>query len=194
VSYFEIPPERDEEPPPRREWSSPPPHEVGVELPLERLVAETNGARLRIRRLVVYSTGFEVDLLLDWREDALARPIRGVISDPRDDAFVRLAIEFPNGASATNLDRWFPDDEEDEPEEEATPPVPTPPVMSPRLPFAGSDDVIRFSTWIWGIPEPGDVALVVEWPVASIGVTRTMLDGDAIRAAAERSELLWPAD
>src|SRR5262245_33394927 len=63
MGYFEIPPEpepHDHEIPP---WFAAPRDELGTELAVDRTVAESPSARITVRALVAYSTGFQLSLL-----------------------------------------------------------------------------------------------------------------------------------
>src|SRR5262249_10158183 len=156
----------------------------GIELPLDQEIARSERARVTLRSLAVFSTGVEVTLLAEWLPGTLELPARGFVALPQSPQFLRLAFEYADGRRATNMDddAW-PDDDE-----------------VPDSPLTFSDDVFAFpghthgtlDAWIWGIPETGDPAVVIEWPAADIPVVRLPLDGDAIRAAARASTETTP--
>jgi hypothetical protein len=46
--------------------------------------------------------------------------------------------------------------------------------------------------WVSPLPPEGPVTFVVAWPGFGLPESRSVVDGATIRAAAERSQLLWP--
>jgi hypothetical protein len=49
---------------------------------------------------------------------------------------------------------------------------------------------IRF--WAWPLPPSGPIRLRCSWPRAGVGESEALMEGEAIRLAAERAVLLWP--
>jgi hypothetical protein len=46
--------------------------------------------------------------------------------------------------------------------------------------------------WLWPLPPPEPLELIVAWPAFGIDVTRVALDGAELVAVASHSEDLWP--
>jgi hypothetical protein len=175
VSYFELPPE-DDSTRPAVSWWGPPDDEVGVELPFDEEIARSEGARITLRSLAVFSTGIELGVLAEWLPGTLGEQPRVFVA-PQSPQFLRLAFEHADGRRATNMDEdVWPEDEEE------VPAIPL--LVSHGLFYGPADTYGTLDTWIWGIPEAGDPVVVVEWPAAGIPVTRVPLDGEAIRTAA----------
>ena len=58
----------------------------------------------------------------------------------------------------------------------------------------GRDRSWELSYWLWPLPPPGPLALVVEWPAAGIPLSRTEIDASQVIEAAAEAEELWPAE
>ena len=46
--------------------------------------------------------------------------------------------------------------------------------------------------WVYGLPPPGPLAFVVEWPARGIPETRVEFDAGLVLAAAARAVRIWP--
>jgi hypothetical protein len=185
MSFFQIPPE--EETPERDQpaWRAAPVDELGVELPLDRALAESETARVTIRSVIAFSTGFSLELLGEWAPGALGVSGHRFVT-PHEEAFLRVGIEFPDGARATNVDFARRRKERDDA-------PPEPPYLGRGHAQHLSDHRLRFDLdyWIWPLPPDADISVVCEWPAVGIPVTRSALDGASIRAAGKRSGKLW---
>jgi hypothetical protein len=53
--------------------------------------------------------------------------------------------------------------------------------------------VMKHEFWLWPLPPPEPIGLVVAWPALGLEPGRRELDGAAIVAAAARAEVAWPA-
>lgn len=174
-------------------WLGPPEGELGVCVPLSRVVGRSETAVVALRQATAYSSGVTLDFL------AVARGIPGRrtdklfneqhFADPEDlsDRFLRIGIEFSDGARVSNLASqhrfWRP---EREPE-------------GPLLlqsggggGFSGRGRVeMNPAYWLWPLPAAGTLRLFVEWPALGIALTGTDVDGAAIVRAAAESQQLW---
>jgi hypothetical protein len=56
----------------------------------------------------------------------------------------------------------------------------------------GGEQSVDQTYWVSPLPPEGPVTFVLAWPAFGIPESRTVLDSAAIRAAADRSQLLWP--
>lgn len=48
------------------------------------------------------------------------------------------------------------------------------------------------AAWLWPLPSPGELELFYAWPELAIPEGSVRLDADAIAAAAERAQPIWP--
>ena len=46
--------------------------------------------------------------------------------------------------------------------------------------------------WIWGLPPPGPLAFVCEWPARGIPESRVEIDAGLVLEAAGRAVPIWP--
>lgn len=166
-------------------------------MPLSVVLARSEKALVALRHVTAYSTGITLDLL------AAARGLRDLdaqrmfheqhLADPDEglpETFLRVGIEFPDAQRASNLSDprrrfWSQPDER-----------PEGPVLLQSGGGAGQAGSGRVSMnpvyWLWPLPPPGVLKLFVEWPGLDIALTSAELDGEAILAAASRSESFWP--
>lgn len=70
-------------------------------------------------------------------------------------------------------------------EDEPLPPV----VRAYRVSSGGSGCTQR--CWMWPLPLPGPLRIVVAWPAAGLGETWGEIDGATIREAGLRAQVLW---
>jgi hypothetical protein len=207
MSFFEPPPPPAEPPePPRiveRPWWQPPRNELGVSTGLRLALARTEDLVVALIDAVAYSTGLTFTLAVVRR--GASEPFFG---DPLEDAFghghfgprrqpgqelppelLRFGVQFSDGRKATTLDSGgsvftlLASDEEAEPEG---------PILSPRGGNADGDGW-ELGFWLWPLPPPGPLALVVEWPANGIELTRHEVPAEPLLEAGSRSEALWPA-
>lgn len=190
MSYFEPPPERAPEDDALAEWWRAPRDELGEEIPLDQLVAESKTARVTLLSLVAYSNGFDLKILGEWLEGALEASVHTIV-EPQSDQFLRIGVEFADGRRATNMD-WAREDRDAGEKEDAPPEKPHMGIAHPQvLHRIGYTNIGEL--WIWGLPPQGDLVVVCEWPAVGIPVTRFTVAGGGIRAAAKRSPNLWPS-
>ena len=196
ASFFEppepiVPPEL----PPRPPWLGSPANVVGGAVPLELVLARTPDAVVIVRNVVTYQERFELRFVVRLREpdapDAWLFDLHGPHRAPFTGGdlppdLLRCGIQFADGSKATNVGRGAamaggPED------------PPPGPVMIPQ---GGSGGGARWDhdVWVWPLPPPGGLHFACEWPAHGIPFTRTTVDAELIRAAAERAEVLWPAD
>ena len=185
MSFFEPPPAREEPPPsPQPEWLQPPDNELGIGLPFRRVVVRTDAIAIVVDSLVVYSTGFSFRLAGRSRPEAGGQARAGfdLMFHPRREpgelmSQLLLGVEFADGRKATSLNFGPPQDDQ--------------PTITNR---GGGSSGGRFDTdyWVWPLPPPGDLALLLQWDGQGIPLTRVDLTVAAIQEAAGASEPLWP--
>jgi hypothetical protein len=190
VSFFEPPPPPPEPPKEHRQpaWSGPPENELGVAVPVRSILFRSEDLVIALQGLVVFSSGFELQVVMRWREapeepDLMhfhmhRRRARG--GDLAPEVF-RFGVEYQDGRKATNL--GFPFGHEE----------PAGPVLMERG-GGGGGRSWSFGYWLWPLPPPGPLRVVIEWPVAGIPLTAVELDGAALAAAAADVEVLWRDD
>jgi hypothetical protein len=176
------------------EWFGPPEAELGVTVPLSRVVARSDRSVIALRSATAYSSGAVFDLVALGRglsrRDANRlfheQHLTGAEDEPTD-AFLRVGFELSDGGRISNLGRrpHFETDAE-----------PDGPVLNPVGGGGGSAGTGGFSMnygyWLWPLPPPGPLRLFVEWPALDIALTHVELHAEAIREAASRAQALWP--
>ena len=160
---------------------------------LELVLVRTEKVAVCVTRLGAYPTGFEFDLRTmsasresDFELDPMLfgpsrHRVRGRGSkDGLPDEMLRIGVQFADGAKATNTSGFHHGGE---------PPVG--PVMRGGGGGGGGGDWHQ-SEWVWPLPPPGPLAFVCEWPAAGIALTRSEIDAQIIRDAANRAQLIFP--
>jgi hypothetical protein len=190
VSFFEPPPPLPEPPEEHRQpaWVAPPENELGVAVPLRRVLFRSDEIAIAVLDIVAYSTGIELQVAIRRRQipaepDPMhvhmrSRHTRGGELAPE---VFRFGVAYPDGRKATNLGHP-PFGEE-----------PAGPVLMERGGGGGSRSW-SFGYWLWPLPPPGPLRIVIEWPVVGISLTDVEIDGGVIAAAAAGVDVLWPDD
>ena len=181
-------------------WSGPPALEAGVLLAVERTVARSANAVVRVPVIRAFSSGCMLDVEVVCRQGTLSEDdwwdllmsAHGDFFGSRrarlPDKLLRLGVRYAAGAKATTIGQHYrrtPASED-----------PTGPLLSwspgsggmhgRELGFSG------FGLWLWPLPPAENFEFAVEWPFGGIELTITELDGAAIVAAASRSADYWP--
>jgi hypothetical protein len=202
VSFFEPPPPPLEEPvdPGQPEWAGPPDNVVGTPLAVRVILARTADIAVAVTNASVFATGMTLTLSVRARtmseelhRMAMSggpfhhRPHRAGRTDGNEipTEVLRFGLQFADGRKATSVGggHWGSHAE----------PTPLAPALIP-MGGTGRDRSWETSYWLWPLPPPGPLALVVEWPAAGIPLTRTEIDTSPIVAAAAEAEELWPAE
>ena len=198
MSFFE-PPEEVQLPrleqPEQKPWWGPPTNELGATVPLRLVLARTDTAVVAMLDAVAYSTGVSLHLMVKRR--GAENDVRDQLDDPfghvrmRPGAatglppeVLRFGVQFADGNKATTLGPPFPFGIEAEP-------------TGPILVFhgaSGGDREWDTTLWLWPLPPPGSLGLVVEWPGQGISESRHEIDVQPLLEAARSSEQLWPED
>jgi hypothetical protein len=182
-----------------REWRrrmSLPENEFPAGVGLTVLLGRSSEAAVGITQMAAYSTGFQFTLSVrlrrvrpDLRLGGLSMLVsshhRGV-EIPLADRLL-LGIEYPDGQRASTL-------------RDMRMPGPGPHVAAGDqqlvlLQHGGGGGELSVDQTYWVSPLPADdgpVTFVLAWPNFGMPESRTVVDGAAIRAAADRSQLLWP--
>lgn len=195
MSFFEVdqgPPEPEPRPVPQ--WANPPRLVFPGVLPVTQVVASSEKGVVAFIEIRAFELGcvFDIDACVVAPTDPAERlrltTISNFVSRPvkqLPDEMLRFGVEFADGTKATTVDRaasWLRRDQETEPEG---------PVLRSAGSRGGHSDpgwvAMGEPLWLWPLPPRERFDLVVEWPVAGIGLTRFGLDGEAIVDAAARA-------
>ena len=159
---------------------SAPENELPVALPMNRLLARTDDLGIGLVGLQVYSTGLTFELAVRIRPSAAGddrgRSLQELFWDHSPHRATRflLGLEFGDGRRVTNL-RADADG-----------------IVFHQGGGGGGDTAIDQSWWLSPLPPDGPLTFVVRCPELGIGETATVLDGSAIRRAADDIVTLWP--
>ena len=178
----------------RPAWIEPPADLVpGVE-PVELILARTPQRAIGLTGIRAYPTGFICTLHLRLRQiiageqsffglfgmfDMLELDPAGELAD----YYLRVGVGFADGRKATNLQRH---------RDFENGPPPDPPALR-LIRWEGYDLLAQeVDLWVWGLPPPGPLAFVCEWPARHIPETRVEIDASLILEAAARAVSIWP--
>jgi hypothetical protein len=177
-------------------WKSEDDRVIPVTIEWDRVLIDTPVIAAYAGGLRAYPSGLDLQISAALRPDESgvqdrdleARVKLGPVGNPRDPetaeelaAMFRVGVQFADGrgAVADPTHRRGPRD-----------PNPTLPVVGfgARHWSAGvADGIVR----VYGLPDQGDVTLFYQWLEFEVPESSVVLDGDALRAAAERATVLW---
>ena len=185
------PPEGHEQP----AWLGPPEGELGVATPLQAVVGRSGQAAVALTQGTSFTTGLTLSFTAQARglDQRTARTLfheqhpYGTAEEDLPDGFLRLGVELPGGAKASNIRGRHPLGEDD----------PEGSVFIHRGGGGGSGSSDRVTMnhdyWVWPLPEPGTIRVSCEWPLVGISFSTAEVDGVALVEAATRALPLWPA-
>jgi hypothetical protein len=192
------PPELPEELEPEVEyrrpaWVEPPADVVPGIAPVELILARTPQRAIGLTGIRAYPTGFGCTLHLRLRQDIPGEQSNfgafnmfGDGVDPAGefaDYYLRFGVGFADGRKATNLELRHDFDEG---------PAPDPPTLW-IIRWEGYDRLAwEVEVWVYGLPPPGPLAFVVEWPARHIPETRSEIDARLVLEATARAAPIWP--
>ena len=197
---------------PRPSWNGPPHHEIGGDVAFRPFLVRTELMALRIDRLILFSTGLQIDLDLrfsdypheelefyggfpwamikPWNERRRHEAPWDMPIQPENQ--FRFGVRLANGGSAATgtMKEWV-DGTEDPPDQGKSP-------TAPRLshgPGSGGSGMLHSvgSVWLWPAPPAGPVDIVFKWPALGIEETTRRIPADLLEDAAKRIEEVWPA-
>jgi hypothetical protein len=193
----EVPDVLDEEPDPPP-WVAPPEDEVGGLLSVRRMVARSDNAAVVLDRVDVHPVGCAFVLRLSVR-----RP-PGLDAAQWWDIHNRLFGSRPFGSDGTGGDgphfgvryadggRLLASDAYTLGDPGSPPPGPVLAMIEDGARGGGRRVTMDRRLWLWPLPPPELLELIVAWPAFGIDVTRVALDGAELVAVASHSEDLWP--
>ena len=185
------PPEEHEQP----AWFGPADDELGVATTLNVVVGRAEHAAVALTRATSFSNGLTLSFTAQAREldrrtaRTLFHEQHPFASGEEDlpDAFVRLGVELPGGAKASNIGGRRPFGEDD----------PEGPVFIHRGGGGGQGGRNRVTMnhdyWLWPLPQPGPIRVSCEWPLVGIPLSTAEIDGAALVEAATGVRSIWPA-
>jgi hypothetical protein len=187
-------PEGQEDDEPQPVWLNPPDDMLPGIVPVELILGRSDQAVVMLAGMRAFTTGVAMTLLvrtrtrmrrLDLGDEVFDGPYR----HDQDDAWrrdrLRWGFEFADGRRATSVDPWpDPVDAQRTPER---------PVLSGGGGGGGARAVDR-DYWLWPLPPPGALTVVLQWPQLGIEQTTSRIDADQIVAAATRAQPIWPSD
>jgi hypothetical protein len=163
------------------EWWGPPDNWMGINLPIDVILARSERAALVVGALTAYPAGFAFDVLATAPDNIDVEEVGFMhFGRPRSTdlaAMLRIRLRFADGTTVEedDLRARLPNDQ------------PTTPVL--RRSSGGGGSSFRLNLWAWPLPPPGPMSLVCEWPGRG---SEHILDGSAIREAADRCVEVWP--
>jgi len=189
MSFFEpLPPappisERKWSPP---AWDRPSEGTLPATLAVDALLDQSEDAVWTIPTLDVFPNGFRVNVALLLNPHRL-REIQDLIHrGPM--GMIRVGVRFSDGRTGGQTPGYgaahtVPKDENG---------VPTEPVVGFGGGGGGGSGGWRFSAWVFPLPPDGPLEVFVAPPSpAPPPDFRTIVDGSAVRAAAERARIIW---
>jgi hypothetical protein len=178
----------------RPAWVEPPADLVPGIVPVELILARTPQRAIGLTGIRAYPTGFGCTLHLRLRQiipgeqsffgifgmfDMLELDPAGELAD----YYLRFGVGFADGRKATNLQRH----------RDLENGVPLDPPALRLIRWEGYDLLAQeVDVWVYGLPPPGPVAFVCEWPARGIPETQVELDAGLVLEAAARAVSIWP--
>jgi hypothetical protein len=160
------------------------------------LLGHSNDAAVGITHLEAFSAGFRFTLTVRLRRlppelvhgglHMLISPHAAPGVDTPLERRLLLGLEYADGRRASTL-------------QGAWPPGPDEAADDQRLMLwpngaGGGRQSLDLTYWVSPLPPDGPVTFVLAWPGFGVAESRTFVDGAAIRAAADRSQVLWPPE
>jgi hypothetical protein len=155
-------------------------------VPVELLLAHTDTHAVLVTDLEAYPTGLDFVLTVRPRPGQPHQRRRDPAS-PRhhfQHHDLRLELRFADGRTVSNDPRRWPRTFETE--------EPDPPFLYYHG-GCGSDRGWRSRHWLWGLPPPGRLAFVCQWPARQLSASGVEIDARLVLEAAGRAASVWPA-
>jgi len=186
VTFFEplpppgLPTDRRWSPP---AWDRPSEGTLPATLPVDAVLSQTEDAVVAIPHLDVFPNGFRVNVAIlmnpSRAHEIQARVHRGPMG------MVRVGVRFSDGrVGGRGFGRGIGDIPKDDEG------VPTQPYVG----FGGGGGGTggwRFGAWVFPLPPDGPLEIFVALPPPATGEFSTVVEGSAVRAAADRARVIW---
>jgi hypothetical protein len=158
------------------------------------MLVQNGEAAAWVSHLSVYESGFLLQMVVLTREDKhwltgvrFDPPIPDSPADLREfEEGFSLFVRFADGTTVSNVLARTSGGSQRE--------LPKP--SGPRLGVhwgQGVDGLSEYSYWISPLPPPGEFSIAIEWPAARLAEGSVSLSGDSVRAAALRSQVIFPS-
>jgi hypothetical protein len=164
-----------------------PPGWIGGWVPWRLVLLRSPDAYCILTNFEAFESGVAFTLLLRLRpgvEEFGPRPGRPpmLMGGPDSTDSPLLGVGLADGTKAV-LGRPRPRPDED----------PAGPLLIPRGGGGGGDEW-RSSVWLWPLPPPGPIRLVMSWPKLRLAENSVAVDANELIAAAAQAEKLWDTD
>ncbi len=163
-------------------WTGPSVLVLGQLVPINLLLAKTDALAIVLERVLAYPNGLEVTLVIRTR-DPIDHTMHMAAFHMGE--MLRFGVEFADGRKATNV--GGPGAFNVEKDDQGLPKVP----VLLQQGGGGGGRAWRQEFWLWPLPPPGRMHVVVEWPQRGVSERRQTVDGAAIVKAAEGAITLW---
>jgi hypothetical protein len=184
VSFFELPAWQPPSGYRIPAWLRPPDGMVPGIVPVELLLAHTDTHAVLVTGLRAYPTGLDFVLTVRPRPGQPRQHHRDRLSDHLQFHSLRLELRFADGRTVSNDPRRWPWTFETQ--------QPDPPMLYHHGGGGGRDRGWRSHHWLWGLPPPGPLAFVCQWPAHQIPASGVNIDARLVLEAADRAAPLWP--
>jgi hypothetical protein len=188
MSFFEPlqPPPEPPEPPERRwsppAWDRPSEGTLPATLAVDAVLQQDEGIVVAVPHLDVFPNGFRINLLF-LLDPHRAQDLRALHQGPT--IMPRVGVRFADGrvGGQSSMPGMFNLSQDSEG-------FPT----QPHVGFAGAGgggSGWTLSVWVYPLPPDGPLEIHVALPPPATQELSTVLDGSAVRAAAERARIIW---
>ncbi|MET1063058.1 MAG: hypothetical protein ABWX71_09205 [Aeromicrobium sp.] len=157
---------------------SPPDNEAPAAVGASGVIGRSADAAILLVGLARYSCGLQIDLAVRRRLDP----------EPTDqlhatfDSGLLAGVELADGRTVVaGYTDW------------ATFPAADEPMLTHRGGGGGGREWSS-SLWLTPAPPPGDLVVIVACPSLGVGESSLTIDAEALRAAADKAEVLWPRE
>ena len=168
-------------------WLRPPENMIPGVVPVELVVARTDTHAVLVTHLRAYPTGLAFTLTGQPRPDRSDPPRHDPVRDRRHRFTYHnlwLELRFADGRTVSTDSRRWPRTFETE--------QPDPPFLYYHG-AGGSERGWRSPHWLSGLPPPGPLAFVCQWPAGQNPSSRVEIDAELVLEAADRAVPVWPA-
>ena len=165
-------------------WLRPPETMIPGIVPVELLLARTDTDVVLVTHLRAYPTGLEFILTARPHPDQLQQ--RGHDPDRPHRLLYRdlwLELRFADGQRASTHPRSWPRTFETQQPD---------PLFLYSHGSGGSERGWHSTHWLWGLPPPGPLTFICQWPTGQPQPSAVELDANLVLEAADRAMPVWP--
>jgi hypothetical protein len=187
MSFFELPAWQPPSGYRMPAWLRPPEGMVPGIVPVELLLAHTDTHAVLVTGLHAYPTGLDFVLTARRRPGQPDQRRRNAVREHHHFGHhsLRFELRFGDGRAVSNDPRRWPRTFQTQ--------QPDPPLLYYHG-SSGGDGTWRSRHWLWGLPPPGPLAFVCEWPPRQIPTSEATIDARLVLEAAARAAPVWPED